>query len=164
MAKMVLGMLNCIRILLVAHEIWRQGDYHQHFQRRTCDCHEGLAGLPMMVTVCVRRWSRLRPSLGHVRKLPMWIEDRDHQVRFTEVYICRMKRGVTQSIKQKLKRRSGIEPIIGNIQGDGCLDLCTLKGQLGDAMFAVLCSCDHNLRLILNYYRVTASKFYWALV
>jgi transposase, IS5 family len=85
-------------------------------------------------------------------------------VSSTEVYISGQKRGVTRSIKQKLKRRSAIEPIIGHMKTDGRLDRCTLKGQLGDAMFALLCGCGQNLRLILNHLRVTAPKFYWALV
>jgi IS5 family transposase len=36
---------------------------------------------------------------------------------------------------------------------EGRLDRCTLKGQLGDAMFALLCAAGHNLRLILNFLR-----------
>jgi transposase, IS5 family len=47
---------------------------------------------------------------------------------------------------------------------DGRLDRCTLKGELGDAMFALLCGCGQNLRLILKHLRSTAPKFYWALV
>ncbi len=89
---------------------------------------------------------------------------RGHHVSSTEVYISGQKRGVTRSIKQKLKRRSAIEPITGHMKTDGRLDRCTLKGQLGDAMFALLCGCGQNLRLILNHLRVTAPKFYWALV
>ena len=36
---------------------------------------------------------------------------------------------------------------------EGRLNRCTLKGQLGDAMFALLCAAGHNLRLILNFLR-----------
>ena len=34
---------------------------------------------------------------------------------------------------------------------DGRLARCALKGTLGDALFAVLCGCDHNIRKILAY-------------
>ena len=71
---------------------------------------------------------------------------------------------MTRSIKQKLKRRSAIESIIGHMRTNGRLDRCTLKGQLGDAMFSLLCGFGRNLKLILNHLRVTAPKFYWALV
>ena len=89
---------------------------------------------------------------------------RGHGIESTVVYISGQKRGVTRSIKQKLKRRSSIEPIIGHMKAEGRLDHCTLKGELGDAMFVLLCGCGQNLRLILNHLRSTAPKFYWALV
>ena len=36
---------------------------------------------------------------------------------------------------------------------DGRLARCGLKGTLGDAIFAVLCGCGHNLRKILAHLR-----------
>ncbi|GAB6035265.1 hypothetical protein [Galenea microaerophila] len=36
----------------------------------------------------------------------------------------------------------------------GRLDRYTLKGQIGYAMFALLCAAGHNLRLILSFIRV----------
>jgi IS5 family transposase len=36
---------------------------------------------------------------------------------------------------------------------DGRLARCPLKGTRGDAIFAVLCGCGHNLRKILNHIR-----------
>ena len=36
---------------------------------------------------------------------------------------------------------------------DGRLARCGLKGTLGDALFAVLCGCGHNLRKILAHLR-----------
>ena len=76
-----------------------------------------------------------------------------HGVTDTEVYISGQKRGMTNSLKAKLKRRSAIEPTIGHMKTEGRLNRCTLKGQLGDAMFALLCAAGHNLRLILNFLR-----------
>lgn len=74
-----------------------------------------------------------------------------HGVTDIEVYISGQKRGMTNSFKAKLKRRSAIEPTIGHMKTEGRLNRCTLKGQLGDAMFALLCAAGHNLRLILNF-------------
>jgi IS5 family transposase len=76
-----------------------------------------------------------------------------HCITDCEVYISGQKRGMTASLKAKLKRRSAIEPTIGHMKTDGRLGRCTLKGQLGDAMFALLCASGHNLRLILNFLR-----------
>jgi IS5 family transposase len=39
------------------------------------------------------------------------------------------------------------------MKSDGRLARCPLKGTWGDAIFAVLCACGHNLRKILNHIR-----------
>ena len=36
---------------------------------------------------------------------------------------------------------------------DGRLARCHLKGTSGDAIFAVLCGCDHNIHKILAHLR-----------
>ena len=36
---------------------------------------------------------------------------------------------------------------------DGRLARCPLKGRIGDAIFAVLCACGHNIRKILAHLR-----------
>lgn len=36
---------------------------------------------------------------------------------------------------------------------DGRLSRCPLKGTLGDALFATLCACGHNIRKILAHLR-----------
>ena len=36
---------------------------------------------------------------------------------------------------------------------DGRLARCGLKGTIGDALFAVLCGCGHNIRKILAHLR-----------
>jgi len=76
-----------------------------------------------------------------------------HGIETSQVLISGQKRGMTPRLKKKLKRRSAIEPTIGHMKTEGRLDRCTLKGQLGDAMFALLCAAGHNLRLILNFLR-----------
>ena len=36
---------------------------------------------------------------------------------------------------------------------DGRLSRCPLKGTIGDAVFAALCACGHNIRKILAHLR-----------
>lgn len=58
-------------------------------------------------------------------------------------------RRLPPKLKRLLRRRQAIEPTIGHMKNDGLLDKNWLKGQVGDAMHAVLCGAGHNLRLIL---------------
>ncbi|MDP4991141.1 MAG: IS5 family transposase [Marivita lacus] len=78
---------------------------------------------------------------------------RGHGVETTRVLISGSKRGLTPALKKLLRRRSAIEPEIGHMKTDGRLARCPLKGTRGDAVFAVLCGCGHNLRKILNHIR-----------
>ncbi len=39
------------------------------------------------------------------------------------------------------------------MKSDGRLARCALKGTIGDALYAVLCGCGHNIRKILAYLR-----------
>lgn len=86
---------------------------------------------------------------------------RGHGVQTCEVLISGQKRGMSPSLKKKLKRRSAIEPTIGHMKTEGRLGRNSLKGALGDAMHALLCAAGHNLRLILNHLR-DLFVFFWA--
>ncbi len=79
---------------------------------------------------------------------------RGHGVGRTRVLISGTRRGLTPSLKTLLRRRSAIEPEIGHMKMDGRLARCPLKATLGDAIFAVLCGCGHNIRKILAHLRV----------
>ena len=70
------------------------------------------------------------------------------------VFISGQKRGVHGVIKRELRRRSAIEPVIGNMKSDGHLGRNYLKGRHGDQVNAVLSAIGHNLRLILNWLRL----------
>ena len=74
---------------------------------------------------------------------------RGHRVLETKVLISGTRRGLTSALKKLLRRRSAIEPEIGHMKTDGPLSRCPLKGTTGDAIFAVLCGCGHNIRKIL---------------
>jgi IS5 family transposase len=80
-------------------------------------------------------------------------ERRGHGVDKTRVLISGTRRGLTSKLLADLRRRSAIEPEIGHMKADGRLSRCTLKGTIGDALFAVLCGCGHNIRKILAHLR-----------
>ena len=75
-----------------------------------------------------------------------------------KVFISGAKRGITPSLKRKLKRRSAIEPVIGHMKSDSRLARNFLKGSNGDAVNALLCACAHNLRKILNKLRLFCAQ------
>ena len=78
---------------------------------------------------------------------------RGHGVEATRVLISGTRRGLTPKLIADLRRRSAIEPEIGHMKTDGRLARCPLKGVIGDAIFAVLCGCGHNIRKILAHLR-----------
>jgi IS5 family transposase len=57
------------------------------------------------------------------------------------------KWGATWALEAMIKRRSAIEPVIGHMKMDGRLGRNPLKGQLGDAIHALMWGAGHNLRL-----------------
>ena len=77
----------------------------------------------------------------------------------TKVLFGGTRRGLTPKLKTLLRRRSAIEPEIGHMKTDGRLSRCPLKGRTGDATFAVLCGCGHNLRKILAHLSALLTLF-----
>jgi transposase, IS5 family len=86
---------------------------------------------------------------------------RGHGVENVKVFISGARRGVTRTIAKLLRRRSAIEPMIGHMKNDGRLTRCPLKGIQGDALFAVLCGCGHNIRMILRHLRAFLRQLIW---
>ena len=78
---------------------------------------------------------------------------RGHAETRTRVLISGTRRGLTPKLIADLRRRSAIEPEIGHMKTDGRLTRCALKGIIGDALFAALCACGHNIRKILAHLR-----------
>lgn len=68
-------------------------------------------------------------------------------------------RRLPKRLKQLLKRRQVVEPMIGHMKSDGLLAKNWLRGALGDAMHAVLCGAGHNLRMILARLRAFCCAF-----
>jgi transposase, IS5 family len=52
--------------------------------------------------------------------------------------------------KKWLKRRTAVEPAIGNLKSDHRMDRCWLQGALGDALHSISCAAGYNLRWLLR--------------
>ena len=89
---------------------------------------------------------------------------RGHGVGGTTVLVSGTRRGLTPRLKRLLRRRGAIEPEIGHMKTDGRLTRCALEGTLGDALFAVLCGCGHNIRRILAHLRAPLAALLAALI
>ena len=64
-------------------------------------------------------------------------------------------RGITSpTVRREMRRRSGIEPVIGHLKEDGHLDRNHLAGTEGDAINAILCAAGHNMRLLARWIRL----------
>lgn len=83
-----------------------------------------------------------------------------HGITGTEVWIAGARRGVTPSIKKKLKRRNAVEPVIGHMKNDGSLGRNFLKGIAGDAINALMCGAGHNLRKILRQLALLCARIW----
>ena len=59
-------------------------------------------------------------------------------------------KSLTKQQRRWLKRRQAVEPAIGHLKSDNRMDRCWLKGQLGDALHAVLCATGYNLRWLMR--------------
>lgn len=76
------------------------------------------------------------------------------------IYKARQKRGVnTRRLKRTLKRRNAIEPIIEHLKNDSNY----LKGEMGDALHAILCGVGHNIRLSLRRLSIFL-PYFWQLL
>ncbi len=60
---------------------------------------------------------------------------------------------LSQQQRRWLKRRQAVEPAIGHLTSDHRMARCWLKGQLGDALHAVLCAAGYNRRWLLRAMR-----------
>jgi IS5 family transposase len=67
------------------------------------------------------------------------------------VWFSRQKRGVTKSLRKKIRRRQAIEPHFGHMKTEGKLGRCRLWGRTGDEAHAILVAAGYNLKLILNH-------------
>ena len=75
----------------------------------------------------------------------------------TQAKVIHRGRKLSRREKQRLKRRSMLEAMIGHMKNDGMRSRCHLKGTEGDAIHALLCGLGHNMRLLVNFIRESAS-------
>ncbi len=80
-----------------------------------------------------------------------------HEVSDTQVFISHQKRGVTESIKRWMKRRSAIEPVIGHMKQSHGLAKNSLKGIIGDKINAIGASIGFNLKQLINHYQFSSA-------
>jgi IS5 family transposase len=73
---------------------------------------------------------------------------RSGETHKSRVFLSGQKRGVTPSIRREIRRRAGIEPVIGHMKADGLLGRNVLAGAAGDAINLILVAAGHNLRLL----------------
>ena len=117
---------------------------------------EGLSAIPgRLAEIAGRKFARGFEEVAYRTPLGDTIGRgyRGHGVETPRVLISGMRRGLTPALAKLLRRRSAIEPEIGHMKTDGRLARCCLKGIIGDAIFAVLCGCGHNIRKILAHLR-----------
>jgi transposase, IS5 family len=68
-----------------------------------------------------------------------------------KVYISGQKRGVTETIKRDLRRRSAVEPVIGHAKSEHRMGRNFLKATHGDAANAILAAAGYNFRRLLAW-------------
>jgi IS5 family transposase len=73
---------------------------------------------------------------------------RGHDADKGRMFVSGQKRGVTPTIRREIRRRAGIEPVIGHLKSDGHLGRNFLAGASGDAVNVILAAAGHNLRLL----------------
>jgi len=73
---------------------------------------------------------------------------RGHDADKQRVFVSGQKRVVTPTIRREIRRRAGIEPVIGHLKSDGHLGRNFLAGATGDAANVILAAAGHNLRLL----------------
>jgi IS5 family transposase len=74
----------------------------------------------------------------------------DYPNRF-RVFISGQVRRAAAAIKREMKRRAAVEPVIGHVKADHCMDPNDLKGRDGDRINAVLAAAGFNFHLLLRW-------------
>jgi IS5 family transposase len=102
----------------------------------------------------------LAPTLEQIKRITGCSPDesyadkgyRGHKLKGpTKIILSGQKRGITKAMKQQIKRRSVIEPIIGHAKNDGHLGRHYLKGRKGDQLDALFSAIGFNLRQLLAF-------------
>jgi IS5 family transposase len=111
-----------------------------------CDGHTlaaQIAQTERITGVTIERAPVDRGDRGHDAE-----DRRSGETRQSRVFLSGQKRGVTPTIRREIRRRAGIEPVIGQMKADGHLGHNVLAGAAGDAINVVLIAAGHTLRLL----------------
>ena len=76
----------------------------------------------------------------------------NHKEKF-RVWVTGQVRRVTRPIRQEMKRRAAVEPVIGHVKAEHRLGRNYLKGRDGDRSNAVLAAAGYNFRRLLAWLR-----------
>jgi IS5 family transposase len=75
-----------------------------------------------------------------------------HPLKF-RVWITGQARRVTKAIRQEMKRRAAVEPVIGHLKAEHRMARNHLKGRDGDCANAVLAAAGYNFGLLLRWFQ-----------
>jgi IS5 family transposase len=81
-----------------------------------------------------------------------------------QVHLARSKtKRLKPSLRKWLKRRSGIEPLIGHVKNNGRMGRNYLAGEEGDRINALLCACGFNILCAcgFNIRKLLAAFLFW---
>jgi IS5 family transposase len=102
----------------------------------------------------------LKPALAQVERLTavkprqafadQGFRGRDHHPEGVEVFLTGRK--LKGKLKQLLRRRSAVEPVIGHGKQDHGLQRNHLRGKEGDRINAFLAGCGFNLRKLCRFF------------
>ena len=68
------------------------------------------------------------------------------------VHVDKQRRGRTsKSLWRWMKRRAAVEPSIGHLKQDHRMDVCRLKGKVGDQINAILSAAGMNFRKLMRF-------------
>jgi IS5 family transposase len=109
-----------------------------------CDGHTPAAEIAQterITGVTIERAYVDRGDRGHDAQ-----DRRSGETHQSRVFLSGQRRGVTPTIRREIRRRAGIEPVIGQMKADSHLGRNVLAGAEGDAINLILAAAGHTLR------------------
>jgi IS5 family transposase len=97
----------------------------------------------------VERTTEVRPEAAFVDR---GFKGAAHHPAGVAVYVSGRKR-LTRTLRDLLRRRAAIEPVIGHLKGEHKMERNHLLGQEGDRINALLTGCGFNLRKLWRFFQ-----------
>ena len=76
-----------------------------------------------------------------------------------KIYTSKQKRRVTPAIKQEMRRRSAVEPVIGHLKDEHRMGRNYLAHRNGDLNNAILAAAGYNFRRLIRWLRILLRLF-----